>query len=70
MQDSWGRLKSGTGWIYLENPDYCIIQGVAVKPAEPDPADVLAREIAGKVKGSGLDPADVLARTKKILGVA
>lgn len=38
--------------------------------AEPDPADVLAQEIAGKVKGSGLDPADVLNRTKKILGVA
>ena len=66
----WGKLKSGAGWIYLENPDYCTIQGVAAKPAEPDPADVLAQEIAGKVKGSGLDPADVLNRTKKILGVA
>lgn len=70
VQDGWGKLKSGAGWIYLENPDYCTIQGVAAKPAEPDPADVLAQEIAGKVKGSGLDPADVLNRTKKILGVA
>lgn len=70
VQDGWGKLKSGAGWIYLENPDYCTIQGVAAKPAEPDPADVLAQEIAGKVKDSGLDPADVLARTKKILGVA
>ena len=70
VQDGWGKLKSGAGWIYLENPDYCTIQGVAAKPAEPDPADVLAQEIAGKVKGSGLDPADVLNRTMKILGVA
>lgn len=70
VQDGWGKLKSGAGWIYLENPDYCTVQGVAAKPAEPDPADVLAQEIAGKVKGSGLDPADVLNRTKKILGVA
>lgn len=70
VQDGWGKLKSGAGWIYLENPDYCTIQGVAAKPAEPDPADVLAQEIAGKVKGSGLDPADVLNRTRKILGVA
>ena len=70
VQDGWGKLKSGAGWIYLENPDYCTIQGVAAKPAEPDPADVLAQEIAGRVKGSGLDPADVLNRTKKILGVA
>lgn len=70
VRDGWGKLKSGAGWIYLENPDYCTIQGVAAKPAEPDPADVLAQEIAGRVKGSGLDPADVLNRTKKILGVA
>ena len=70
VQDGWGKLKSGAGWIYLENPDYCTIQGVPAKPAEPDPADVLAQEIADKVKGSGLDPADVLNRTKKILGVA
>ena len=70
VQDGWGKLKSGAGWIYLENPGYCTIQGVAAKPAEPDPADVLAQEIAGKVKGSGLDPADVLNRVEKILGVA
>jgi hypothetical protein len=31
---------------------------------------VLAQEIAGKVKGSGLNPEDVLNRVEKILGVA
>lgn len=70
VQDGWGKLKSGAGWIYLENPNYCTILGVASKPPDPDPADVLAEEIAGKVKGSGLDPEDILNRVEKILGVA
>ena len=70
VQDGWGKLKSGAGWIYLENPDYCTILGVAAKPPDPDPADVLAEEIASKVKGSGLDPEDILNRVEKILGVA
>ena len=25
VQDGWGKLKSGAGWIYLENPAYCTI---------------------------------------------
>lgn len=70
VQDGWGKLKCGAGWIYLENPNYCTILGVASKPPDPDPADVLAEEIAGKVKGSGLDPEDILNRVEKILGVA
>lgn len=27
VRNGWGKLKSGVGWIYLENPDYCTIQG-------------------------------------------
>ena len=23
VSDGWGKLKSGAGWIYLENPNYC-----------------------------------------------
>lgn len=36
--NGWGRLKSGAGWIYLENPDYCTIVGSAViaQPVKPD----------------------------------
>lgn len=26
VRNGWGRLKSGRGWIYLENPSYCKIQ--------------------------------------------
>ena len=25
VQNGWGRLKSGAGWIYLKNPEYCTI---------------------------------------------
>ena len=27
VKNGWGKLKSGAGWIYLENPSYCTIQG-------------------------------------------
>lgn len=27
VQDGWGKLKSGAGWIYLENATYCTING-------------------------------------------
>jgi hypothetical protein len=26
VRNGWGKLKSGAGWIYLENPSYCKIQ--------------------------------------------
>lgn len=29
VKDGWGKLKSGAGWIYLENPNYCTVQAVA-----------------------------------------
>lgn len=38
VNDGWGRLKSGAGWIYLENPEYCTVVKPATeapKPAEP-----------------------------------
>ena len=25
VKDGWGRLKSGVGWIWLENPSYCTV---------------------------------------------
>lgn len=27
VKDCWGKLKSGAGWIYLGNPEYCTVQG-------------------------------------------
>lgn len=37
VEDGWGKLKSGAGWIYLENPEYCTILGkIASAPAQTD----------------------------------
>lgn len=33
VKDGWGKLKSGAGWIYLENPKYCAVQTTAAKVA-------------------------------------
>lgn len=30
MSGNWGKLKSGAGWIYLKNPEYCTIPKVYV----------------------------------------
>lgn len=35
VRNGWGKLKSGVGWIYLENSDYCIIQGNTPAVFEP-----------------------------------
>ena len=60
VRDGWGRLKSGAGWIYLENPSYCTI-GTVVKSASTantSPAksmDTLAREVLQGKWGNGAD---------------
>ena len=60
VRDGWGRLKSGAGWIYLENPSYCMI-GTVVKSAstaKTSPAksvDTLAREVLQGKWGNGTD---------------
>lgn len=37
VKNGWGRLKSGAGWIYLANADYCTIgssvSGTSSKPS-------------------------------------
>ena len=37
VKDGWGRLKSGAGWIWLENPSYCTIlaSSTPVAPEAP-----------------------------------
>ena len=32
VKDSWGKLKSGVGWIWLENPSYCTVLASAFVP--------------------------------------
>ena len=34
VKNGWGHLKSGAGWIYLENPNYCTILDAVVEKEE------------------------------------
>lgn len=66
MQDGWGKLKSGAGWIYLENPDYCTVKGSTQTEAQKA-VEKLAQEIAASLKASSCDTAAVLSRVNEIL---
>ena len=55
VKDGWGKLKSGAGWIYLENPDYCTVKGsstAATKSYTVKSGDSLW-SIAAKQLGNG-----------------
>lgn len=57
VRDGWGRLKSGAGWIYLENPSYCTIGNTsssATKTTKKS-VDTLAREVIQGKWGNGAD---------------
>lgn len=63
VSNGWGRLKSGAGWIYLENPSYCTIQGtVQAAPAQPakKSVDELAKEVIQGKWGNGQARKDAL----------
>lgn len=54
VKDGWGRLKSGAGWIWLENPTYCTVQGtVAKKETVAKTVDELAKEVIRGDWGNG-----------------
>ena len=60
VKDGWGRLKSGAGWIYLENPEYCTINGsISVEKKEDEPRTYVVKKgdslwkIAAKELGKG-----------------
>jgi hypothetical protein len=62
VKDGWGKLKSGVGWIYLENPSYCTINGtVAEVPKTPQKSvDEIAKEVIAGKWGNGQDRKDKL----------
>ena len=54
--DGWGRLKSGAGWIWLENPSYCIVQGTVEetpKTSSTKSVDEIAKEVIRGDWGNG-----------------
>lgn len=59
VKDGWGKLKSGAGWIWLENPRYCKVigsSGGSSKPSQPSKSiDEVAREVIKGLWGNGND---------------
>ena len=54
--DGWGRLKSGAGWIWLENPSYCTVQGTVTetpKTSSTKLVDEIAKEVIRGDWGNG-----------------
>ena len=49
VKNGWGRLKSGAGWIWLKNPDYCTVCGQVSNASAKKSVDEMAREV---IKGS------------------
>lgn len=57
VSNGWGRLKSGAGWIYLENPEYCTIGksvGGSVTPT-PTPSKPAATSYRVKITANALN---------------
>lgn len=55
VKNGWGRLKSGAGWIYLENPAYCVIEESVNKTSGTKTVDKLAKEVIKGLWGNGQD---------------
>ena len=58
VRNGWGKLKSGAGWIWLENPSYCTVKGsVASSPAATakKSIDEIAREVRNGKWGNGAE---------------
>lgn len=56
VNDGWGRLKSGAGWIWLENPSYCTVQGTVTdtpKTSSTKSVDEIAKEVIRGDWGNG-----------------
>lgn len=60
VNDGWGKLKSGAGWIYLENKEYVTVLGSSSGSSQPAaPAKKSVEEVAKEVLrgdwGNGAD---------------
>ena len=53
VRDGWGRLKSGVGWIWLDNPAYCVIEESVNKTSSTKTVDELAKEVIKGLWGNG-----------------
>ncbi|HEL1183387.1 TPA: glucosaminidase domain-containing protein [Streptococcus equi subsp. zooepidemicus] len=57
VKNGWGRLKSGAGWIYLENTEYCTVGNTVTAAAKSatKTVDELAKEVIKGLWGNGTE---------------
>lgn len=78
VKDGWGKLKSGAGWIWLENSSYCTIGKTTTQTVKTKSVDELAREVIKgqwgngakrktKLTAAGYDYSKVQARVNELL---
>lgn len=60
VSGDWGKLKSGAGWIYLANPEYCTKLGPVAEPKKS--VDELAKEVIKGLWGKGKDRRERLTK--------
>lgn len=54
VNDGWGKLKSGAGWIWLKNPSYCTVQETVTTPTPAKKSvDEIAKEVINGKWGNG-----------------
>ena len=67
VKNGWGKLKSGVGWIYLENPEYCTVLGKTTSAATQNDSSYKVRITASVLnvrKGAGTNYA-IATQVKK-----
>ncbi len=55
VKDGWGRLKSGAGWIYLLNSEYCTVQETTAAATPVKSVTEIAKEVIAGKWGNGAD---------------
>lgn len=60
VKNGWGKLKSGAGWIWLENPTYCTVKGTvassqATQTTTKKSVEEIAKEVIRGKWGNGGD---------------
>lgn len=55
VNNGWGKLKSGVGWIYLNNPSYCVAEKSVATSSNKKSVDQVAKEVVEGKWGNGAD---------------